>query len=148
MRERFGTKLMSLAFVALSSLVHEIAPQHAEWDLRWLNVLRTVVVTFALAYFWRGYGELSAIGDVKPHQWLLAIGSGLVVFVVWIRFDHGWAVFGSTRGIRSHRPRRRDRPRPCQPAHGRAGPCRARHVGAVLAIISSPVAGRPGIQRG
>lgn len=122
MRERFGTKLMRLnhrrkiaaalahpavmrvtpfaifiAFVALSSLVHEIAPQHAEWDLRWLNVLRTVAVTLALAYFWRGYGELSAIGDVKPHQWLLAIGSGLVVFVVWIRFDSGWAVFGSTR---------------------------------------------------
>lgn len=122
MRERFGTNLMRLnhrrqiaaalahpavmrvipfaifiAFVALSSFVHEIAPQHAEWDLRWLNVLRAVAVTLAIAYFWRGYGELGAIGDVKPHQWLLAIGSGLVVFVVWIRLDHGWAVFGSTR---------------------------------------------------
>jgi hypothetical protein len=88
-----------IAFLALSFLVDEIAPQHAEWDLRWLNVLRTVAVTLALAYFWRGYRELGAAGAVKPHQWLLAIGTGLAVFLVWINFDEGWATMGSTRGF-------------------------------------------------
>ncbi len=88
-----------IAFVALASLVNEIAPQHAEWDLRWLNVIRAVAVTLALACFWRGYGELKAFGDVKPHQWLLAIGTGLAVFLVWINFDEGWAIMGPTRGF-------------------------------------------------
>jgi hypothetical protein len=124
MRERLGTKPMRLihrrriaaalahpavmrvtpfaifiAFLALSSFVHEIAPQHAEWDLRWLNVLRAVAVTLALACFWRGYGEFEAFGGVKAHQWLLAIGTGLAVFLVWINFDEGWAVVGHTRGF-------------------------------------------------
>lgn len=88
-----------IAFLALSFLVDEIAPRHAEWDLRWLNVLRTVAVTLALAYFWRGYRELGAAGAVKPHQWLLAIGTGLAVFLVWINFDEGWATMGPTRGF-------------------------------------------------
>ncbi len=88
-----------IAFVALSSLAYGIGPQDAAWDLRWLNVLRAVAVTLALACFWRGYGELGAFHDVKPHQWLLAIGTGLTVFLVWINFDDGWAIMGSTRGF-------------------------------------------------
>ena len=88
-----------IAFVALSSLVHDIAPLPTAWDLRWLNMLRAAAVTLALACFWRGYGELGAFGDVKPLHWLLAIGSGLVVFVVWIHFDEGWAAFGHARGL-------------------------------------------------
>lgn len=88
-----------IAFVALSSFVHDNAPQHAEWDLRWLNVLRTVAVTLAFACFWRGYGELRAFDDVKPQQWLLAIGTGLAVFLVWIYFDDGWATIGHSRGF-------------------------------------------------
>lgn len=88
-----------IAFLALAALVDEIAPQHAEWDPRWLNVLRTVAVTLALAYFWRGYRELGAAGAVKPHQWLLAIGTGLAVFLVWVSFDDGWAVVGSSKGF-------------------------------------------------
>jgi CAAX prenyl protease-like protein len=88
-----------IVFVAFLSLVPHIAPQGAAWDLRWLNVLRAVAVTLVLASFWRGYWELRAVGDVKPHQWLLATGSGLAVFVVWIHFNEGWAVFGDTRGF-------------------------------------------------
>jgi CAAX prenyl protease-like protein len=36
---------------------------------------------------------------VKPHQWLLAIGTGLAVFLVWINFDDGWATVGPTKGF-------------------------------------------------
>lgn len=56
-------------------------------------------VTAALIFFWRGYGELGAASDVKPHRWLLAVSCGLGVFVVWIQFDDGWAVLGHPRGF-------------------------------------------------
>jgi CAAX prenyl protease-like protein len=88
-----------IAFVALSSLVHYIAPQQDPWDSRWLNVLRAVAVTLALACFWRGYGELGAFGEVKPYQWLLAISSGLAVFLVWIHVDHDWALIDHARSF-------------------------------------------------
>ena len=88
-----------IVFIALSSLVPEIGPQQAAGDLRWLEVLRAASVTAALVFFWRGYGELRAAGDVKPHRWLLAVSCGLAVFVVWIHFDHGWAVVGRTAGF-------------------------------------------------
>jgi uncharacterized protein len=88
-----------IVFIALSSLVPEIGPRQAAWDLRWLDVLRAATVTAALIFFWRGYGELRAASDVKPHRWLLAIGCGLAVFVVWIHFDDGWAVLGRTEGF-------------------------------------------------
>jgi CAAX prenyl protease-like protein len=42
---------------------------------------------------------LKVPSDVTPHQWLLAIGCGLAVFVVWIYFDDGWAVVGRSQGF-------------------------------------------------
>lgn len=88
-----------IAFIALASLVSELALPESVWDPRWLNVLRSAAVTAALFYFWRGYGELGATSEVKPRHWLIAIGSGLAVFAVWIRFDGDWAVLGSARGF-------------------------------------------------
>ncbi len=88
-----------IVFIAVSSLVPETGPRQAAWDLRWLDVLRAATVTAALIFFWRGYGELGAASDVKPRRWLLAIGCGLAVFVVWIHFDNGWAVIGRTEGF-------------------------------------------------
>src|SRR5205807_10585739 len=88
-----------IVFIAVSSLVPEIGPQRAAGDLRWLEALRTATVTAALIFFWRGYGELGAASDVKPHRGLLAVSCGLGVFVVWIQFDDGWAVLGHPRGF-------------------------------------------------
>ncbi|TMG75438.1 MAG: CAAX prenyl protease-related protein [Betaproteobacteria bacterium] len=86
-----------IASVALSSLIPEFDPPAR--DLRWLSIFRDAVIVCALAYFWPSYGELRAPGDTKWHHWLLALVSGLAVFVVWIHFDHGWAVIGQTRGF-------------------------------------------------
>jgi len=88
-----------IVFIAVSSLVPEIGQQPAAGDLRWLDVLRAATVTAALIFFWRGYGELGVPSDVKPHWWLLAIGCGLAVFVVWVHFDDGWAMLGRIEGF-------------------------------------------------
>jgi CAAX prenyl protease-like protein len=88
-----------IVFIAVSSLVPETGLQQAAGDLRWLDMLRAATVTAALIVFWRGYGELGAASAVKPQRWLLAIGCGLAVFVVWIHFDDGWAVVGRSEGF-------------------------------------------------
>jgi hypothetical protein len=88
-----------VVFIAVSSLLPETDSQQAARDLRWLDVLRAATVTAALIFFWRGYGELAVASDVKPHWWLLAIGCGLAVFVMWIHFDDGWAVLGRIEGF-------------------------------------------------
>src|SRR2546426_10658300 len=88
-----------IVFIAVSSLVPEIGPQQAAWDLRWLDVLRAASVAAALIFFWRSYGELGVPGDVKPRQWLLAIGCGLAGFVVWVCFYDGRAALGRPEGV-------------------------------------------------
>ena len=88
-----------IASVALSSLIPEFDTRSAAWDWRWLSVFRDAVIVCALAYFWPSYGELRAPGATKWHHWVLAFVSGLAVFAIWIRFDHGWAVIGQTEGF-------------------------------------------------
>lgn len=88
-----------IAFIALSPLVSESARPDLAGDVRWVTVLRAGVVAFILAWFWRGYEDLRVPEGFDPRHWLLAIASGLAVFVVWIHFDDGWAVFGHTPGF-------------------------------------------------
>jgi len=68
------------------------------WDSRHLFTLRAVVVGSLLLLFWRRYSELF---DVVPsaRQVLLALASGLAVFVMWINFDFPWATFGESKSF-------------------------------------------------
>jgi len=85
-----------IAYIALASLIPDF---DRLWDPRWLNVFRDAVIVCALAYLWPNYGELRTPGRTRPRHWLLAFVSGLAVFVIWIHFDHGWAVIGRTKGF-------------------------------------------------
>lgn len=85
-----------LAFIALSPVVAGAPRTDPATGAQWLTVLRAGVVAVLLYCFWHGYGELRARQGLPLPQWMLAIASGFAVFVVWIQFDHGWAVFGQT----------------------------------------------------
>ena len=61
---------------------------------RWLTALRGLAAASLLAFFWRDYRELRESARAAPGQWLLAVATGLAVFLVWITFDHGWALIG------------------------------------------------------
>ena len=56
-------------------------------------LLRGVVVAALLAIFWRQYTELRT-SRLEPRAWLLAVATGVGVFVLWIALDQPWARFG------------------------------------------------------
>lgn len=65
-------------------------------DLRWLYGLQIALTGFALALFWRRYGELHVRAAMRVGDVLTAIVAGLLVFVLWINLDHPTLRFGDT----------------------------------------------------
>jgi len=65
------------------------APADGAWgfDPRWIYPLTVLVVGGLLAWWWREYGELSRQNLPTPSEWLLGVGVGLVVFLLWITLD-------------------------------------------------------------
>jgi len=64
-------------------------------DLRWLTVLRPLLVAALLAFLWRHYVELHAPPRARASDWILAASLGVAVFFAWLAFDDGWAAFGN-----------------------------------------------------
>jgi CAAX prenyl protease-like protein len=67
-------------------------------DPRWLTVARGGIVALVLALAWPHYSELrpAPAADATPgrgaRDMALAVASGVVVFLLWIALDRGWAV--------------------------------------------------------
>ena len=75
-----------IAFIALDGALKELAAALGT-DARWWYGLRVLVVAGMLTLFWRSYEELHGIAGVRVHDWLLAAGIGLGMFVLWINLD-------------------------------------------------------------
>lgn len=56
----------------------------------WLAITRGIVVALALAWFWKSYVELHDASAPFVH-WLVATGTGLVVFFAWIELGQAGA---------------------------------------------------------
>jgi CAAX prenyl protease-like protein len=63
-----------------------------------LYPVKTAVVLGALAYFWRHYEELQEPLYVSWQELGLAIGTGIVVYLAWLRMDWPWATLGPVAG--------------------------------------------------
>ena len=87
---RIAPFALFIGLLALESLLGDRAG-----DLRWLTVLRPLLVAALLACLWRHYEELHERPRVKGGDWLIAIVLGLGVFAAWLTFDSGWATLGS-----------------------------------------------------
>lgn len=70
------------------------SPWHAALDLRWLTVGRGLAVGLVLALAWRHFSELRPL-RLPMGALLASVAAGLLVFVLWIALDHGWAVLDS-----------------------------------------------------
>ena len=66
-----------------------------DWDSRWLYPIKVGVVLVALVWLWRHYSELALPVATKATDWFLAMIVGIVIFVLWINLDQGWATLGS-----------------------------------------------------
>ncbi|MHB1098808.1 MAG: CAAX prenyl protease-related protein [Burkholderiales bacterium] len=72
----------------------------AVFDMRWLYLLRILAAGVGLAYCWRHYRELDGIGKLNLRDWVMAVGCGLIVFVLWINLDQPWASMGASTGFK------------------------------------------------
>jgi uncharacterized protein len=65
-------------------------------DTRWLYLLQAGASALALIALWRHFGELRAdrYQATRPMQWLLSVGVGLAVFVLWIVLTEPWMRVG------------------------------------------------------
>ena len=83
------------AFMALLALRGALpADGSGAIDPRWIYAATVVIVGALLAWFWRGYGELDRQLWPSVAEFALAIGAGLVVFVLWIHLDAPWMRIG------------------------------------------------------
>jgi CAAX prenyl protease-like protein len=91
--------LLFVGFLVLGSLLPDAAAGQGAVTASssWLVVGRGAAVALALAWFWRGYGELRSTAPAHPAHWLVAVLAGLVAFLVWISLDQGWAVLSDGR---------------------------------------------------
>jgi CAAX prenyl protease-like protein len=89
---RIGPFVVFMALLALRGA----APADGSWGLdpRWLYGVTVAVVGGSIVWLWREYGELARQTLPDLRETLLAVGVGLVVFVLWIRLDAPWMTVG------------------------------------------------------
>jgi CAAX prenyl protease-like protein len=88
-----------MVFVAMGSLVPEPLPAPpGEWDPRWIYAARALVAGAALVLLWPRFVELRD-GRLSLPDWLLAIGAGVGVLIIWVFLDEGWFSFELTSGF-------------------------------------------------
>jgi len=65
-------------------------------DTRWLYPLQAGAGALALAFLWRHYSELRADrrAVARPTHWLMSLGAGMVVFLLWITLTEPWMRVG------------------------------------------------------
>ena len=78
-------------FIALLALQPVLA---GVVDERWLVVSRGLAAAALLAIFWPRYRELFHVPATPAGEWLVAVGAGFLVAVLWIALDAGWAHMG------------------------------------------------------
>src|SRR5688572_21832995 len=79
------------AFIALLALQPVLA---GVVDERWLVVSRGFAAAALLAIFWSRYRELFDVPATPAGEWVVAVGAGFLVAVLWIALDAGWAHMG------------------------------------------------------
>ena len=83
--------LLFIAFLMANSALSPVAASIGI-SLSWLAVIRGVIVALVLAWFWRSYTELRNTEGVSTPHWLVSIGAGIAVFVIWIEWGQSGAV--------------------------------------------------------
>ena len=90
-------------FMALLALrAHWPVQASALLDARWLYALNLPLVGGLLLWCWREYGELARQNAPTLREAALAVGVGLVVFVLWTQLTAPWMQIGE--GSASYRP--------------------------------------------
>ncbi|MDA3902190.1 MAG: CAAX prenyl protease-related protein, partial [Desulfuromusa sp.] len=68
-------------------------------QMLYLYPLKTVLVTGLLLFFWRKYSELHFADFKNLTHTIASILLGLLVFILWINMDWGFATLGESKGF-------------------------------------------------
>ncbi len=85
-----------MGFIAIADLLERLGLPAAEQ--RWLYAVKTGVVLALLLAFLRHYREL-AWQPLGGRGWLAALGTGLLVLLLWVNLDAGWMQVGTAAGF-------------------------------------------------
>jgi CAAX prenyl protease-like protein len=87
-----------IAFLALDGPLSS-AVLALELDPRWLYAVRSAIAAGLLGWFWKDYEELRSVAPrVSPRGWLIAVGVGAAVIVLWVALDAPPLAFTSGPG--------------------------------------------------
>ncbi len=82
-----------MAFIGVGSLL----PAGPDIEL-WLYPVKISVVMGLLIYFWGSYHEFQQPIFDSAKEMGMAVGVGLLVYVLWVRMDWSWATQGEVTG--------------------------------------------------
>jgi CAAX prenyl protease-like protein len=92
-----GFLAIAQAVAWLSPLVPAIATLESTSDL-WLYPLKVSAVLSLLVYYWPRYDELKDSKALTSQNIVLALVTGVVVYLLWVRMDWPWAMQGQPSG--------------------------------------------------
>ncbi len=93
-----------LCFLAIAELIVWISPHVpamaslATGSDLWLYPLKASAVLAILVYYWRCYDELKGFKGLTSWNLVLALATGVVVYLLWVRMDWPWATQGQPSG--------------------------------------------------
>lgn len=91
--------MLFIVLMAGGSMLSDHAQLSARFDARWLYTVRVVIVSAAVALFWRSYQELHRPYRIEAAGLMMSIALGVLVFLLWIQLDVEWLSFGTAKGF-------------------------------------------------
>ena len=64
----------------------------------WLYPIKAFAVLAVLVYYWHCYDELKGFKGLTTRNVVLAVATGVVVYLLWVRMDWPWAMQGEPSG--------------------------------------------------
>jgi CAAX prenyl protease-like protein len=89
----FALFILLLAVELSWSTLQPIIPGLESVDKRWLYAIKSGLAALALIWLWPHYDELKKLPG-RPLDWLAALATGIIIFVLWINLTQSWALIG------------------------------------------------------
>jgi CAAX prenyl protease-like protein len=89
----FALFILLLAVELSWGTIQPIIPGLESVDKRGLYAIKSGLAALALIWLWPQYGELKKLPRGLA-VWLLAVATGIIIFLLWINLTESWAMLG------------------------------------------------------
>ncbi len=94
MKPRIFPFAVYMAFIAINALFFPDTGSETSGPPLWLYPIKVSLVAALLIFYWKEYAELKNKVFDHAREGILAVGVGLVVYVLWVRMGFSWAMQG------------------------------------------------------